>query len=88
MDSVDWFLVSIFFSTSAMANLDVNRTSSKVTAFKVNTVEMSEDLSNEHHIEDDRINRRWVMKINHRHYENMPMQYTEIFKVVRNENFQ
>ena len=21
------------------------------------------------------------------HYENMPMQYTEIFKVVRNENF-
>ena len=22
------------------------------------------------------------------HYENMPMQYTEIFKVVKNENFQ
>ena len=22
------------------------------------------------------------------HYENMPMQYTEIFYVVRNENFQ
>ena len=24
----------------------------------------------------------------HDHYENMPMQYTEIFKVVKNENFQ
>ena len=23
-----------------------------------------------------------------RHYENMPMQYTEIFKVVKNEKFQ
>ena len=22
------------------------------------------------------------------HYENLPMQYTEIFKVVKNENFQ
>ena len=22
------------------------------------------------------------------HYENMPMQYTEIFKIVKNENFQ
>ena len=22
------------------------------------------------------------------HYENMPMQYTEIFEVVKNENFQ
>ena len=22
------------------------------------------------------------------HYENMPMQYTEIFKVVKNENYQ
>ena len=22
------------------------------------------------------------------HYENMPMQYTEVFKVVKNENFQ
>ena len=23
-----------------------------------------------------------------KHYENMPMQYTEIFKVVKNDNFQ
>ena len=23
-----------------------------------------------------------------KHYENLPMQYTEIFKVVKNENFQ
>ena len=23
-----------------------------------------------------------------RHYENLPMQYTQIFKVVKNENFQ
>ena len=22
------------------------------------------------------------------HYENMPMQYTEIFKIVKNKNFQ
>ena len=44
--NLDWFLVSIFFSTSAMTNLDVkiNRTGSKVTAFNLNTVERSEDI--------------------------------------------
>ena len=29
----------------------------------------------------------WEVKPQY-HYENMPMQYTEIFKVVKNENFQ
>ena len=28
------------------------------------------------------------MSIKARHYENTPMQYTEFFKVVKNENFQ
>ena len=27
-------------------------------------------------------------KLNLMHYENMPMQYTDIFQVVKNENFQ
>ena len=28
------------------------------------------------------------MRSDHLHYENMPMQYTVIFKIVNNENFQ
>ena len=29
-----------------------------------------------------------VLAAHNVHYENMPVQYTEIFKVVKNENFQ
>ena len=28
-----------------------------------------------------------VARSRHTHYENLPMQYTEIFKVVKNDNF-
>ena len=28
-----------------------------------------------------------MLEKGNRHYENMPMQYTEIFKVIKNENF-
>ena len=30
----------------------------------------------------------WRERKNGTHYENLPMQYTEIFEVVKNENFQ
>ena len=36
----------------------------------------------------DDIGSLYTFNFSSKHYENMPMQYTEILKIVKNENFQ